>query len=89
MLGECAAAWQKVSALVAVGCPGLTAHPAGAGRGPGEQLGIALRNLRDGLAIEDWSRVSDALAYDLDESVDRWLGLLDGAARPPRGAVSP
>lgn len=37
-----------------------------------------LRDLQDGLKTQDWSRVSDILAYDLDESAKSWDQLLTG-----------
>lgn len=40
-----------------------------------------LRDLQDGLKTQDWSRVSDTLAYDLDESAKSWDQVLTGLGR--------
>ncbi|CAG1009309.1 hypothetical protein PHYC_03686 [Phycisphaerales bacterium] len=39
-----------------------------------------LRALRDAMEAEDWSAVSDVVAYDLDAQAKRWSGLLRALA---------
>jgi len=46
-----------------------------------------LKGLQDGLKNQDWSRVSDALAFDLDDCAKSWDQLLTGLGRAISGKV--
>lgn len=88
-LHGCFATWQSVLEVATQGCAmrGVGLHQAltpelGSVADAISELHGHLRSLRDALAAEDWSAVSDILAYDLDAQVSRWLALLGHLARP-------
>jgi hypothetical protein len=76
-LGEAIDVWRVVRDAVQ---KSVAIAPTGAGQaGLSElvtMLGATLTEIKRSLTAQDWSALSDALHYDMDEQVDRWQSLL-------------
>ncbi len=84
-LGEALQTWETVRRAVDEGCALLDLPTTGDGAAGLDgalvnDLADKLTALRDALGREDWSVLSDLLAYDLDEHVDRWQAELQRLA---------
>ncbi|MBL8763434.1 MAG: hypothetical protein JNM07_04110 [Phycisphaerae bacterium] len=88
-LPEVLSAWEAARTMLADGCSLLSldvdAIPSsdGAGR-PGARassLGAHLRAATSAVGAQDWARLADLLAYDLDQEAERWRSLLESFAR--------
>ncbi|MCC6660806.1 MAG: hypothetical protein IT437_07965 [Phycisphaerales bacterium] len=76
-LGEAIEVWRIVRDAVQ---KSVAIAPTGAGQVGLDELvttlGATLTEIKRSLTVQDWQALSDALAYDMDEQVDRWQSLL-------------
>lgn len=76
-LGEAIDVWRVVRDAVQ---KSVAIAPTGAGQAGLTELvtmlGGTLTEIKRSLTAQDWSALSDALNYDMDEQVDRWQSLL-------------
>jgi hypothetical protein len=75
--------WQSVQRIVAEELPWASGSEAFASML--EELKSRLLEIQRGLQHEDWSAVSDCLAFDMKEQAEGWKMLIEGVAQAERG----